>query len=356
MTVITISNNDGQSPPDSDFIEPDAALPPMGSNFWLLTDAMPQMVWSTLPDGYHDYFNARWYEFTGVPHGSTDGEAWAGIVHEEDEPRTWETWRHSLATGEPYEVEYRLRHRSGEYRWAIGRAVPIRDGGGKIVRWIGTCTDFDRAKKQAEQNELLSHELSHRIKNIFAVVGGLIGLSARDHPGAADYARELRQRIAALGWAHEFVRPHSEYSAPMVGDTGLQPMLNDLLAAYPAMAQGRLTIMGDNPRIDDRSATPIALTFHELATNSAKYGALASPTGSVAIEATEIGDALSIEWREAGGPPVLQAPARHGFGTRLVDLSIEQQLDGKIERAWNSSGLIVAITIPIRNLTRVPLV
>lgn len=352
MMIITHSTDDEPIADSATTDHAHSSTSSLADNFWLLTDAMPQMVWSTLPNGHHDYFNARWYEFTGVPYGSTDGEAWAGMFHEEDQPKTWEKWRHSLATGEPYEVEYRLRHHSGEYRWAIGRAMPIRDRDGKIVRWIGTCTDFDRAKKQAEQNELLSRELSHRIKNIFAVVGGLIGLSSREHPEATDYARQLRQRIAALGRAHEFVRPHSEYSAPMIGDTGLQPMLNDLLAAYPAMGQGRLTITGDNPRIDDRSATPIALTFHELATNSAKYGALASSTGSVAIEATEIGDTLSIAWREIGGPPVLQVPARQGFGTRLVDLSIEQQLDGRIERAWNSSGLIVAITIPIRNLTR----
>lgn len=85
--------------------------------FRTLADTMPQMVWSTLPDGYHDYYNARWYEFTGVPPGSTDGAAWNGMFHPEDRDKAWKRWRHSLATGEPYEIEYRLRHHSGEYRW-----------------------------------------------------------------------------------------------------------------------------------------------------------------------------------------------------------------------------------------------
>ena len=140
---------------------------------------MPQIIWSTLPDGYHDYYNRGWYEFTGVPQGSTDGEGWNGMFHPDDQPRAWERWSHSLATGEPYEIEYRLRHHSGEYRWTLGRAAPLRNEAGEIVRWIGTCTDIDQGKRQAEENEVLSRELSHRIKNIFAVIAGLIGLSSR---------------------------------------------------------------------------------------------------------------------------------------------------------------------------------
>ena len=84
--------------------------------FRTLADAFPHMVWSTLPDGFHDYYNARWYEFTGMPEGSTDGEAWNGMFHPDDQEAAWSLWRHSLKTGKPYEIEYRLRHRSGEYR------------------------------------------------------------------------------------------------------------------------------------------------------------------------------------------------------------------------------------------------
>ena len=92
--------------------------------FRVMTSAMPQMVWTTLPDGYHDYYNDRWYEFTGVPYGSTDREGWNGMFHADDQERAWARWRHSLATGEPYEVEYRLRHHTGIYRWTL--AGPCR--------------------------------------------------------------------------------------------------------------------------------------------------------------------------------------------------------------------------------------
>ena len=137
------------------------ALQSASEAFHALADTMPQLVWSTLPDGSHDYYNARWYQFTGAPVGSTDGEGWAGMFHEEDQPKAWEKWNHCLKTGEPYEVEYRLRHRSGEYRWMLGRAYPIVDADGVIQRWIGTCTDIQDQKRVALENEILSQELSH---------------------------------------------------------------------------------------------------------------------------------------------------------------------------------------------------
>jgi len=118
--------------------------------FRVFTDAMPQMVWMTRPDGYHEYYNQRWYDFTGVDVGATDGAGWSGMLHPDDRARTWEIWQASLATGAPYEIEYRLRHYSGEYRWLLGRALPVRDAHGHIVRWMGTCTDIHQQKRNEE--------------------------------------------------------------------------------------------------------------------------------------------------------------------------------------------------------------
>jgi PAS domain S-box-containing protein len=126
---------------------------PFGSaetGFHAIADSVDQMIWSTLPDGYHDYYNRRWYEYTGVPVGSTDGEAWNGMFHPEDRERAWKVWRHSLQTGDRYQIEYRLRHQSGEYRWVLGRAQPVRDSEGAIVRWYGTCTDIHDLKAAQE--------------------------------------------------------------------------------------------------------------------------------------------------------------------------------------------------------------
>ncbi|HEY6916984.1 MAG TPA: PAS domain-containing protein [Allosphingosinicella sp.] len=120
-----------------------------------IANSINQMIWSTLPDGFHDYYNDRWYEYTGVPYGSTDGEGWNGMFHPEDQDRAWDVWRHCLETGEPYHIEYRLRHRSGQYRWVLGRAQPVRDTAGRIVRWFGTCTDIHELKVAEDRQTFL---------------------------------------------------------------------------------------------------------------------------------------------------------------------------------------------------------
>lgn len=122
-----------------------------GAGFRAMVDSIDQMIWSTRPDGYHDFYNARWYEYTGVPPGSTDGEAWNGMFHPDDQETAWQVWRHSLATGETYHIEYRLRHWTGQYRWVLGRARPVRDVAGRIVRWYGTCTDIHDLKTAEEE-------------------------------------------------------------------------------------------------------------------------------------------------------------------------------------------------------------
>ncbi|PWS38658.1 hypothetical protein DFH01_05155 [Falsiroseomonas bella] len=344
----------GKNSEISEQVRTEAALRDAEARYRVLTDAMPQMVWSALPDGFHDYYNAQWYAFTGVPTGSTDGSAWSGMFHPDDQERARERWRHSLETGEPYEIEYRLRHRSGEYRWTLGRALPVHDRQGRILRWIGTCTDIDHAKRVAEQNEVLSRELSHRIKNIFAVINGLIRLSARREPGARDFARDLATRVAALGRAHDFARPHSEESRPAIGQTTLHGMLRELFLPYPAFHEGRVAITGDDVPADDHGATTIALLFHELSTNAAKYGALSAEEGRVSIESRlgQTEDSLTIRWQESGGPPVEGEPERTGFGTVLAAMSVEQQHGGTIRRRWLREGLEVEILLRPSRLVR----
>ena len=328
------------------------ALEGGNSLFRILADTMPQMVWSTLPDGDHDYFNARWYEFTGVAEGATDGEGWNGMFHPDDQEHARSVWQHSLATGEPYHVEYRLRHRSGEYRWVIGRALPVCDGDGTITRWVGTCTDVHDSKLQAAENELLLRELSHRIKNIFAVINGIIGLSARAQPEAAGFARALRERIAALGRAHDLARPHSPDSLPASDVATLHMLLVALFAPYATDRTDRLKLSGDDVAIDDRGATPIAMLIHELATNSAKYGALSDDDGSIAITTSVADGIVTMRWQEMGGPAVAGPPTHTGFGTRLAEMSVCQQMGGSLDHDWDPAGLRVTVTVKADRLAR----
>ncbi|MEH3102820.1 MAG: PAS domain-containing protein [Sphingomonas phyllosphaerae] len=314
--------------------------------FRVLADTMPQMVWSTLPDGFHDYYNARWYAFTGMPEGSTDGEAWNGMFHVDDQQRAWTAWRHSLATGDPYEIEYRLRHHDGTYRWVLGRALPIRDAAGTITRWFGTCTDIHEQRSALEQREIVSQELSHRIKNIFSVVAGLVHLTGRTHPELAGLLGELRQRITALGRAHDFVRPHSDQSRPALRQDSLHGLLTELFSPYQAYAGERIAIAGEDVAVDDRAATPLALIFHELATNASKYGALSVSEGRIALTIAPDGSDVVLHWCERGGPPLSGSPLREGFGSQLIEMSAARQLGGTITRDWPAGGLEVTARLP----------
>jgi PAS domain S-box-containing protein len=334
----------------------EAALAESEAKFRTIADTMPQMVWSTLPDGLHDYYNARWYEFTGVPEGSTDGEGWNGMFHPDDQERAWAAWQRSLRTGEPYQIEYRLRHHSGVYRWTLGRALPVRDSRGRITRWFGTCTDIHETKLAAEEREIVAQELSHRIKNIFSVLNGIIALSARTHPQLKPLADQLRSRVSALGQAHDYVRPHSKASRPDPVKTSLQGLLTTLLAPYRLGGGSRIAIQGEDPMIDDRSATPLALLFHELSTNSAKYGALSKREGRINVAFEAQAGTLVIVWKEKGVEIPAGVPAHEGFGTRLIALSVEGQLGGKVRRSWEPDGLRVEIEIPATSLSRTAMV
>ena len=320
--------------------------------FRTLADTMPQMVWSTLPDGFHDYYNARWYEFTGVPAGSTDGEGWNDMFHPEDQVRAWEVWRRSLETGAPYQIEYRLRHVDGTYRWVLGRALPIRDEAGRITRWFGTCTDIHEQKLALHEREVISQELSHRIKNIFAVISGLISFAARSRPDFAPIAADLRQRITALGRAHDFVRPHSPASRPSAQQDSLHGLLGELFEPYRRIDRQPITITGDEIAIDDRSATPLALLFHELATNATKYGALSVHDGSVAVAIAREDDVVTLRWTERGGPQAVEPTGPQGFGSQLIELSAVRQLGGTVERDWQPEGLVMTVRIPMTAFSR----
>lgn len=127
-----------------------------------MADAMPQLVWISRPDGYTEYFNAFWYEYTGTSEGESDGEAWNKLLYKRDQARARRLWHKAVATGEPYEIKYRLYNaESDRYRWVIGRGLPYRDETGKIVKWYGTCTDIDDSIRELEARKRLETALKN---------------------------------------------------------------------------------------------------------------------------------------------------------------------------------------------------
>jgi len=149
-------------------------------------ETIPTFAWTALPDGSVDFVNRHWQEYTGLSTERTVGSGWREAAHPEDLERNVEKWRASLATGKPFEDEVRYRRAAdGQYRWFLSRAVPLRDGRGKILKWYGTSADIEDRKRAEEEREKLRADLAH--VNRVSMLGEL----------AASVSHELKQPITA---------------------------------------------------------------------------------------------------------------------------------------------------------------
>ncbi|MES2904058.1 MAG: PAS domain-containing protein [Pseudomonadota bacterium] len=318
------------------------------ARFEALGDAIPQMAWSTLADGMVDYFNLRWEEFTGVPAERHYGTGWLKAVHPDDHEAAVAAWQAAVAEGTPYEVEYRMLRNDGEWRWTLARGLPVRDAKGAIERWFGTNTDIHERRTDSESRELLTRELSHRIKNIFTLVAGLLHLEAKSNPALSKSVGTVNGRIDALARAHDHVRPDRIQRGEA---TQLVSLLGDLFAPYDLSGENRVRIQGDDLVIAEEAVSPLALLFHELATNAAKYGALSDPGGTIDLTIKVIDGTTCFDWREQGGPAADQSGnAATGFGNTLIAMAVERQLRGTIERTWEAGGLHARIEVPTGRL------
>ncbi|MET0411915.1 MAG: PAS domain-containing protein, partial [Polyangiaceae bacterium] len=134
------------------------------ARFRQLADAMPQIVWTARPDGVLDYYNRRWFEYIQVPEADIAQASWDRYLHPDDLPLVRETWARSLASGDEYVSEFRVRRADHRYRWFLVRALPIRDEQQRITRWFGTCTDIDDKKRSDEALRISRQQLEMVVK------------------------------------------------------------------------------------------------------------------------------------------------------------------------------------------------
>lgn len=248
---------------------------------------------------------------------------------------------------------------------AEGRIVPLL-----LAMWLvllallWTGYHGERARAQAEigaaqadqlrdlnaRNELLARELAHRVRNLFGVVLSLIGLSSRKPGTTAEVLSDVTQRIHALS------RAHNVATGEVSGDVDLATLLDSLCQPYQTGEQGEtISLDGKETVVPAFMVSPIALVFHELATNAAKYGALSVPGGRVRIAWTERPEdhTVHIEWSEVGGPePDLtrdtSAQPGSGFGQRMTEAAM-RQIGGKLTREFPTTGAVIRLEISRRD-------
>ncbi len=166
--------------------------------FRLLAETIPHFVWTADASGYTDYFNQRWYTYTGSKPSEADGWAWQDLIHGDDLSRCLVRWKSAVENGEGYETEYRIRRHDGTYRWHIGRAMPVRDDDGNIVKWFGTCTDVHNQKTLLEERVAFAAAITHDLKSPLVGSNLILEVLASQKIGdMSDRQQELISQILA---------------------------------------------------------------------------------------------------------------------------------------------------------------
>lgn len=251
-----------------------------------------------------------------------------------------------FTTGEPYEgresAAQLQRQPDGLLETVYLNFIyqPIRDDAGAVVGIFVQGHDITENVLAAQRQKLMIDELNHRVKNTLATVQSIAIQTARSNTDPASFAETFQSRIMALSHTHNLLtQSHWE-------GADLRAILEHETEAY---GPTRISLNGPPVSLEPAVVLSLGMIFHELATNAAKYGALHTPDGRILIDwglADQRQRKLKLSWREIGGPKVA-APARKGFGSRLIERNIRHDLAGEIDLVYAPEGLIAELTVPL---------
>lgn len=307
----------------------------------LAIEAAGVALWSWNVDNDKLTMDERGYHLWGVPISEfVTFEDLSSHIHPADRDRVRAAFAATRAILGPYEIDFRILI-GDKVQWISARGQGADVGMvGRVM--FGIFIDVTGRKQAEEGNELLAGEMSHRVKNLLAIAAGLTAITSRSTKTAEDMAKQLTQRLTALGRAHDLIRPipSEQGKAVLLGD-----LIAVLLAPYDDMGafSGRVRVSVPRMGVGERTANILALVLHELATNSLKYGALSSSTGTLDVSCSEEGDDIVMMWTERGGPPVAAPAGEGGFGSNMVSRVLASQLSGSIQRDWSPEGAIITV-------------
>jgi PAS domain S-box-containing protein len=232
---------------------------------------------------------------------------------------------------------------------------PLKDADGRIVGASKIARDITERRRVQEQQNLLLREMSHRVKNLFAVASSVVTLSARSADTPENMAKAVRARLDALTRAQELTRPGLMGALETSStDTTLQALVRTILSPYVDWSKEpeRVLISGPDVPVAGSAVTSLALLLHEFATNAAKYGALASASGRIRLDWSADDRELAMTWKEDGGPTVEEPPHDEGFGSVLARRIVGSQFGGQLSRDWKPEGLTIHLSVPIEQLAK----
>ena len=299
-------------------------------------------------DGFFVLANERYCEILGRTREDLGRLRVQDVTHPDDVPRNVQMFRALAEGGPPFVIEKRYVRPDRTTRWVRNNVSLVHDTQGHpefitaisvdITAEMGAQLELAR---QAERQSLLVHELNHRVKNTLTTVQALAARIVRDRSDPEGGYQTFVGRLMALAHAHD-VLTHEQW---------IEADLLDVVAGAVSPFQGeqaRIAARGPSLIVSPGQVLALSMALHELGTNATKYGALSSADGRVSVTwATD--DDLVMTWEEAGGPPVPR-PTRRGFGSRLLERALTNELGGSVNLAFEPSGVKCVIRTPLRRL------
>jgi PAS domain S-box-containing protein len=272
-----------------------------------------------------------------VPDTDDPSRTWLETyIHPDDQAQVLAAVNEAIRSKSPFEFEHPIIRVDGTLGWTHSRAVPVFGEDGEILEWFGAARDISERKRHEETQQLLVSELSHRVKNMLAVVQAIGQQTLRQARDPAEFAASFGGRIQSLSRMHGLLSESGWQGAD------LQEIVRDQLAAHEV---SRIAVSGPLVALEPQVALHVALMLHELGTNSVKYGALSRAEGAVSVSWSMSDNRLCLEWRERGGPPV-KSPLKRGFGTNLIEQTAKGE-GGRSHMIVEADGLRWEITLPL---------
>jgi PAS domain S-box-containing protein len=288
--------------------------------------------------------NSRFCAIVGRPLEELMTLRMQDVTHPEDVPRHIALFRRSVEAGEPFEIEKRYIRPNGEIVWVHSSLTVVRDAQGQRRTVLAAVLDITERKRLEEHRTLLINELNHRVKNTLATVQSVASQTLRNAISPMQARDDLEGRLIALSRAHDVLTRESWEGA------NLDEVIAGAIEPYRHRGENRFRVKGPEVRLLPRMALAIAMALQELITNAVKYGALSNDEGEVritwSVDRSRQPAHLLLRWQEIKGPPV-QAPSRRGFGSRLIERSLAQDLGGEVKIEFARSGVVCSLDAPI---------